>query len=90
MTLYGPSLFKWPRMFLWWNRDCIHNRFVEFFHLTMEAFLDYKQGDMNERRMFRDHGIFLLEIPYTVSSKVMRDFITRACTRRGIKKRDVI
>jgi transposase len=65
-----------------------HYRFVEFFHRTMEAFLDYKQGDMDERRLFKDHGIFLLEIPYTVSFKVMRDFIIRACTRRGIPTRN--
>ncbi len=67
-----------------------HYRFVEFFHRTRDAFLAYQRGDMDERRLFKEHGIFLLEIPYSVPFKKMYDFIVRACARHDIPTRDAV
>jgi len=43
-----------------------HYKFVPFFHKNKEAFLNQKYRDDMKRRICKEHGIKLIEVPHTV------------------------
>ena len=43
-----------------------HYKYVPFFHKNKEVFMNQKYRDDMKRRMCKDNGIVLIEVPYTV------------------------
>jgi hypothetical protein len=52
-----------------------HSKFVPFFHKNHEAFYNQKYRDELKRRMCKDNGITLIEVPYTVKIEEIEYFI---------------
>lgn len=62
-----------------------HYKFIPFFHKNKEAFLNQKYRDDMKRRMCRDNGIILIEVPNTVNLEDIKGFIEKELTRNGYK-----
>ncbi len=60
-----------------------HYKFTPFFHRNKEAFLNQKYRDDMKRRMCRERGVVLIEIPYTVKYEELRGDILDRLRRRG-------
>lgn len=52
-----------------------HYEFIPFFHKNKEAFYNQKYRDELKRRMCRDNGVFLIEIPYTVKPEDIKKYL---------------
>ncbi len=52
-----------------------HYKYIPFFHRNKDAFTNQKYRDELKRRMCKDHGIILIEVPYTVSIPEIKKFI---------------
>jgi hypothetical protein len=52
-----------------------HQKFVPFFHKNHEAFLNQKYRDELKRRMCKDNGITLIEVPHTVKIENIEQFL---------------
>lgn len=52
-----------------------HYDFIPFFHKTKETFRNQQYRDELKRRMCKNNGIFLIEIPYTVKVEDIESFI---------------
>lgn len=52
-----------------------HYKFIPFFHKNNEAFLNQKYRDELKRRMCKDNGIKLIEVPYTVNIDKIQDYL---------------
>lgn len=44
-----------------------HYKFIPFFHKSKEAFYNQKYRDELTKRGCKDHGVVLIEVPYTVA-----------------------
>ena len=64
-----------------------HYRFIEYFRNTIDKFMKNKREYLSERKTFKEHHVYLLEMPYTVPIKKMGDFIIKACERHEIPTR---
>jgi hypothetical protein len=53
----------------------MHYKYIPYFHRNKEAFYNQKYRDELKRRMCRDNGIYLIEVPYTVKLENIEDFI---------------
>ena len=62
-----------------------HYQYIPFFHKNKEAFLNQKYRDDMKRRICRDNGILLIEVPHTIKLEDIKGFIESALTRNGIK-----
>ena len=51
--------------------------YIPFFHKNKEAFYNQKYRDELKRRMCRDVGITLIEIPYTVKNQDIENYLIR-------------
>jgi hypothetical protein len=60
-----------------------HYKFISYFHKNKEAFLNQKYRDELKRRMCRDNGITLIEVPYTVKVSDIRRFIIKKLSAGG-------
>ena len=54
-----------------------HFKFTPFFHRNNDHFLTQKYRDELKKRMCKDNGILLIEIPYTVKLHDIENFIIR-------------
>lgn len=54
-----------------------HYKYVPYFHKNKEAFHNQKYRDELKRRMCRDYGINLIEVPYTVKIDEIEKYLTR-------------
>ena len=52
-----------------------HYEFKPFFHKNKEAFYNQKYRDDMKRRMCKDNGVFLIEVPYSVKNQDIEGFI---------------
>jgi hypothetical protein len=52
-----------------------HYDYTPHFHKNKEAFYNQKYRDELKRRMCRDHGVVLIEIPYTVPVNKIRSYL---------------
>lgn len=52
-----------------------HYEYKPFFHKNKEAFLNQKYRDDMKRRMCRDNGITLIEVPHTVKVEDIEKFL---------------
>lgn len=58
-----------------------HYKYTPYFHKNYEAFMNQKYRDELKRRMCKDNGITLIEVPYSVKVDNIEDFL-----RSEIKK----
>ena len=54
-----------------------HYKYSPFFHKNKEAFLNQKYRDDMKRRICRENGIKLIEVPYTVKNHEIRGFLIK-------------
>jgi hypothetical protein len=54
-----------------------HYEYVPFFHKNKEDFLNGKYRDELKRRMCRDNGITLIEVPYTIRVNDIEAYLTK-------------
>jgi len=54
-----------------------HYEYVPYFHKNKEAFYNQKYRDELKKRMCKDNGIVLIEVPYTVKENDIEDFLTK-------------
>ena len=52
-----------------------HYEYVPYFHKNKEAFYNQKYRDELKKRMCKDNGIILIEVPYTVKEHEIEDFL---------------
>ena len=63
-----------------------HYDYVPYFHKNKEAFYNQKYRDELKRRMCRDVGITLIEIPYTVKNQDIEKYLIRELRKTGYLK----
>ena len=54
-----------------------HYKYIPYFHKNKEAFYNQKYRDEFKRRMCKDNGVFLIEVPYTVKIENIENYIVR-------------
>jgi hypothetical protein len=54
-----------------------HYEYVPYFHKNKEAFYNQKYRDELKKRMCKDNGILLIEVPYTVKENDIESFLTK-------------
>ena len=54
-----------------------HYEYVPYFHKNKEAFYNQKYRDELKKRMCKDNGIILIEVPYTVKEQDIENFLTK-------------
>jgi len=52
-----------------------HYKFTPFFHKNKESFHNQKYRDELKRRMCKDNGVYLIEVPYTVQHSDIEKFL---------------
>ena len=62
-----------------------HYKFSPYFHNSKEAFMNQKYRDDMKRRMCKDNGIMLIEVPYTVKQQDIEAHLIRELTYLGFK-----
>jgi len=62
-----------------------HYKYIPFFHKNKEAFLNQKYRDDMKRRMCKENGITLIEVPNTVKLKDIKGFLEKELRRNGYK-----
>ncbi len=60
-----------------------HYKYIPYFHKTRDAFTNQKYRDELKRRMCRDNGITLIEVPYTVKVPDIRNHLIRKLSALG-------
>jgi len=60
-----------------------HYKMVPYFHKNKEAFLNQKYRDDMKNRMCKQHGITLIEVPYTVKLEDIKGFIEKELMKNG-------
>ena len=61
-----------------------HYKYVPYFHKNREAFFNQKYRDDMKRRICRENGITLIEVPYLIPVSNIRAYIIRECKRNGM------
>ena len=61
-----------------------HYKYIPYFHKNNESFLNQKYRDDMKRRMCRDNGIKLIEVPYTVKVEDIETFLEKELVRNGL------
>ena len=61
-----------------------HYKYVPFFHKNKEAFLNQKYRDDMKRRICKENGILLIEVPYTLKIEDIKGFIEKSLIINGI------
>ena len=62
-----------------------HYKYIPYFHRNKEHFVNQKYRDDMKRRICRDQGINLIEVPYTVKIEDIYGFLKRELQRSGYK-----
>ena len=62
-----------------------HYKYSTYFHKNNEAFMNQKYRDDMKRRMCKDNGITLIEVPYTIKEKDIEQYLIRELTFLGFK-----
>ena len=61
-----------------------HYQYIPFFHKNKEAFLNQKYRDDMKRRICKENGILLIEVPYTIKIEDIKGFIEKSLMNNGI------
>lgn len=62
-----------------------HYRYVPFFHKNKEAFLNQKYRDDMKRRICKENGIILIEVPHIVKLEDIKGFIEKELRSNGVQ-----
>lgn len=62
-----------------------HYEYVQFFHRNREAFYNQKYRDEFKRIKCREHGVTLIEVPYTIPVERIREYIAGTLDSLKIK-----
>ena len=62
-----------------------HYKYIPYFHKNKEAFLNQKYRDEMKRNKCRDHGIRLIEVPYTVKPADLENYVDKELFKFGFK-----
>ena len=54
-----------------------HYKYIPYFHKNKESFYNQKYRDDMKRRMCKDNGIRLIEVPYTVKTNDIEQFLIK-------------
>lgn len=60
-----------------------HYDFIPYFHKNNDRFLNQKYRDDMKRRICKDMGITLIEVPFTVEIKEIEEFIRKELRKTG-------
>ena len=52
-----------------------HYKYTPYFHKSKDAFYNQCYRDDMKRRLCKENGVFLIEVPYTVNHNKLEDFI---------------
>lgn len=63
-----------------------HYKYVPYFHKNKEAFLNQKYRDDMKRRICREYGVNLIEVPYTVKLPEIREYLVKNLKGLGYLK----
>lgn len=63
-----------------------HYKYVPYFHRTKDAFYNQKYRDQWKKRTCNDYGVNLIEVPYTVKVKDIRQYLIRELKSIGYIK----
>lgn len=63
-----------------------HYQYNKFFHRNNDHFLTQKYRDDMKRRICKEHGITLIEVPYTVKLENIERFLTNELLNKGYGK----
>lgn len=61
-----------------------HYKYIPYFHRNKEAFMNQKYRDDMKRRICKEHGILLIEVPYTIKLENIRSFIQNELKKNRI------
>ena len=61
-----------------------HYKYTPYFHRTRDAFHNQKYRDDIKRRICKEQGVVLIEVPYTVKIPDIQEYLVRECRKRGI------
>lgn len=62
-----------------------HYKYIPYFHKNKEGFLNQKYRDDMKRRICKENGIVLIEVPYTVNEENIRSYLLRELRKYGIE-----
>lgn len=60
-----------------------HYKYIPYFHKTKDAFYNQKYRDQWKRRTCKDNGINLIEVPYTVKTHEIKDYLIKNLKELG-------
>jgi len=60
-----------------------HYNFTPYFHKNKESFTNQKYRDELKRRMCKDNMITLIEVPYTVKTENIKDYLIKELLKHG-------
>lgn len=61
-----------------------HYKYTPYFHRNHDQFTNQKYRDDMKRRMCKDNGVYLIEVPYTVKLPDIEEFIINACKKYNL------
>ena len=62
-----------------------HYKFVPYFHKNKEAFLNQKYRDDMKRRICKENGINLVEVPHSVDVESIKSYLVKEVRKLGYK-----
>ena len=62
-----------------------HYKYVPYFHRNKDHFMNQKYRDDMKRRMCKQNGITLIEVPHTVQLADIKSFLLAKCRKMGYK-----
>lgn len=62
-----------------------HYKYIPYFHKNKEAFLNQKYRDDMKRRMCKQEGICLIEVPNTVKKEEIYNYLVKQLRKNGYK-----
>ena len=62
-----------------------HYKFTPYFHRTQAHFMNQKYRDDMKRRMCKEHGVVLIEVPYNIKLEHISMFIKKECIKAGYR-----
>jgi hypothetical protein len=60
-----------------------HYKYSPYFHKNNEQFINQKYRDDMKRRLCKERGVTLIEVPYTVKLHDIKDYIVKECIKYG-------
>lgn len=60
-----------------------HYKYTPYFHRNKEHFMTQKYRDDMKRRICKEYGINLIEVPYTVKIQNIKSYIVNECLKLG-------